>query len=148
MMHQTRGDDGMAAAWGEHVALCLSQEFGDDLNAVLRALGIRLAVAWQDQPEFPLPRLAVWQGDTRTIRLFQQPLLRQFPDWNSAARHACAHELFHALAATRYRSLPLAVSPPVLSHRAEEIAAAAFARVVAPNFRLTLENGVLNFDQR
>jgi hypothetical protein len=112
---------------------------------VLQALKIQLIIVPQDRPEFPFARYAVWEGDRRVIRLFQRPLVEKFFDWNFAARHACAHELLHALIADRYRFLHLVAPPPTLSARAEELAAEAFAEVVARNFRLTLEGQVLNF---
>ncbi|MGH7496598.1 MAG: hypothetical protein ACREOO_29965 [bacterium] len=141
------GEDKLAVKWGEDLAHLLSLRFGNDLRFVLQALNIQLAIMPRDQSEFPFPRYAVWEGDRRVIRLFQRPLLQKLSDWNFAARRACAHELLHALSADRYRLLPLVVPPPALSSRAEEYAAEAFAEVVARNFRLTLEDRVLNFSQ-
>jgi hypothetical protein len=139
-------DDKLAAEWGEYLAGLVSQNFGEELHSVLQAMNIRLAILPQDQPGFPLTRFAVWEGDGRTIRLFQRQLLQKFSDWPFAARRACAHELFHALAVDRYQSLPSVTLPPRLSLRAQEVAAEAFAEVVARNFRLTLDSHVLNFD--
>ncbi len=128
-----------ASAWGKRLAQCFSKKFGNDLGAALQALAIRLVIAPHDQAGFPLLRLAVWEGDTRTIRLFRKPLVEKIPDWNLAARRACAHELFHALAAENYHSMPLSLSPPVLSRQTEETAAEAFANFAGQHFRLTLE---------
>jgi len=136
----------VAVAWGEDLAHCVLQQFGNDLWVVLQALDIRWQAAARDEPEFPLPRLAVWEGDTRTIRLFVKPLCEKFSDWNFAARRACAHELFHAFVAEHYSSLALSTSSPALSRQAEEIAAEAFSQGLARNFCLTLEGNVLNFE--
>lgn len=135
-----------AAAWGKRLARRLLRLCGNDLGRVLQAWEIRVIVAARDQPGFPLPRLAVWEGEARTIRLFKEPLLEKFPDWPEAARRACAHELFHAITSNRFRLLsPAAGRPPALSRRDEEIAAEAFSDFIAKNFRLTLEGSVLNF---
>jgi hypothetical protein len=145
-MHEGLADS-LAAKWGEDLAHLVSHRFGNDLRDVLQALRIQLAVVPQDQHEFPFTRYAVWEGDRRVIRIFQQPLLRKYSDWHSAARHACAHELLHALVADCRRFQIPIHPPPSLSSRGEEIAAEAFAEIVARNFRLTLDSRVLNFGQ-
>ncbi len=113
---------------------------GNDLQKILSAWQWHLMIETEDHPLFPMPRFAVWEGDTKTIRLFRAPLQRGFPNQPQALALACAHEMFHGLAANSYQKvLPSYRAIPQLSRDEEESAAQAFACAFVENFRLTLE---------
>lgn len=129
-----------AASWGRHVAELVYLKCGNDLAQILSAWQWRLIIATEDQPAFLLPRFGVWEGDTKTIRIFRAPLRHAFSNLQHAQTLACAHEMFHGLVAHDYLTLlPSLYEPPRLSSNDEEIAADAFAHAIAKNFRLTLE---------
>jgi hypothetical protein len=129
-----------AAAWGRYVAACVQRRHCGDLGKILSAWQWHLIIETEDRQDFSLPRLAVWEGDTKTVRLFRAPLQRAFPQQPQALALACAHEMFHGLVANSYQNiLPPGCAPPPLSFSDEEIAAKAFAQELVTNFRLTLE---------
>ncbi len=132
-------------AWGQYVAACVHAQCGNDLQKILSHWQWCLVIAEEDDPNFPLPRFAVWEGDTKTIRLFRAPLARAFPNQPHARALACAHEMFHGLVAHAYKNLlpPHQLVPP-LSPADEEIAAHAFAHALVENFRLTFEASLPN----
>lgn len=135
-----RGESFDAIAWGHYVAGCVLPQYGNILQKILCAWQWRLIIEAEDQPLFPIPRFATWEGDAKTIRLFRAPLQRAFPQEPQILARACAHEMFHGLVANSYLNiLPHDCAPPSLSPADEEIAAKAFARELATNFRLTLE---------
>ena len=126
--------------WGRYVAARVYERHGSDLLRILAAWQWHLIISEEDSSGFPLPRFAVWDGDTNTIRLFRGPLNRAFSMQPQALALACAHEMFHGLAAHAYQKLlPSNLTPPLLSRAEEEIAAEAFARACSENFRLTFE---------
>lgn len=135
-----KGEYADAAAWGRYVAACVHCMSCGDLRKILSVWQWHLAIAEADDRNFPIPRFAVWEGDTKTVRLFRVPLQRAFPQQPQALALACAHEMFHGLVADSYQNiLPHDCVPPSLSFSDEEIAATAFARELVTNFRLTLE---------
>ena len=135
-----------AASWGREIANALSGKFGHDAYDLIPALGWKLVIAPDDLPFFPFCRLAAWEGDTKTIRIFPERLRRLSTNFDRALRLACAHEFFHGLLATKDEFLSQFISPiPPLTCEQEEAAATAFAHEFAENFRLTLGATVRNF---
>ena len=139
------GNHSAAVAWGQYVAACVREHCGNDLQKIISTWQWRLLIVEEDESDFPLPRFAVWEGDTNTIRLFRAPLARAFPNQPQALALACAHEMFHGLVAHAYQNLlPRHDSPPPLTKADEEIAAHAFAHALVANFRLTFETSLPN----
>ncbi len=134
------GNDKNATAWGRYVAACVHHKHGNALQKILATWQWRLIIVAEEHAPFPLPRFAVWEGDTKTIRLCRAPLQRKFAHLPRALALACAHEMFHGLVANSYQKvLPSHLTIPQLTAHAEEVAAHAFAHEFVTNFRLTLE---------
>lgn len=134
------GNTENAAAWGNYIAALVHQQCGNDLRQIISTWQWRLLIVEKDESNFPLPRLGVWEGESKTIRLFHAPLREHLPQQPEALARACAHEMFHGLVATSYQNLPPShAAIPRLTQHEEEIAAHAFATTLTENFRLTFE---------
>lgn len=129
---QTNSAPEAASEWGKRLAAHLRA--GGESNPFLLAARFGLRVILEHEAEacplLPL-RMAEWDGSRRTIRIFVPILRRYIGDSAPALHRACAHELFHGLAACQYRVLQLpARLIPALSYRDEETAAQAFSQAL------------------
>ncbi|MDZ7364112.1 MAG: hypothetical protein ONB46_25865 [candidate division KSB1 bacterium] len=115
-----------AAEWGREMAdHFLTQRVTNPFLLAMK-FGWRVVLENDETSDGSPPRLAEWDGSRRLIRLFIPTLRRHFGISTPALQRACAHELFHGLAAIDY--LPTAGLPsPRLNHHEEEIAAQAFS---------------------
>lgn len=95
-------------------------------------LGWRIRVEMEEHNDIFVPaRLAEWDGRKRTIRIFTAALYRHEGECESALHRACAHELFHGLAASDYHGLPPTLEiPSRLNCDEEETAAKVFAETL------------------
>ncbi|MGH7596465.1 MAG: hypothetical protein ACREOI_08935 [bacterium] len=121
-----------ASQWGQWLALHFLARGESNPFLLAARLGLRVILEHEEDACLLTPlRIAEWDGSRRTIRIFL-PILRRYVGDSAPALHrACAHELFHGLAACKYRVLPLpAVSIPALSYRDEETAAQAFSQAL------------------
>lgn len=118
-----------AINWGRWLAHHLSRQGTN--NPFLLAIKFGWRVILENDtgagPLMPI-RLAEWDGSRRLISLFIPVLQRYIGNANSVLYRACAHELFHGLAAVNYRGLRLPVmNIPRFNCREEEIAAQVFS---------------------
>ncbi len=121
-----------ASEWGRRLAAHLRGRGESNPFLLAARLGLRVILEHEDEACSLTPlRIAEWDGSRRMIRIFV-PILRRYVGDSAPALHrACAHELFHGLAACRYRVLQLpAVLIPALSYRDEETAAQAFSQAL------------------
>jgi hypothetical protein len=122
----------VASEWGRQLAAHL-RACGESNPFLLAArMGLRVILEREEEACALTPlRLAEWDGRGRTIRIFLPILRRYVGDSATALHRACAHELFHGLAACKYRvlQLPARLIPP-LSYRDEETAAQAFSQAL------------------
>lgn len=117
-----------AVSCGRRLAAWAIRRFGNNPFRLAADMGWRVVCEAEDAPHFPTARLAVWEGDTRTIRLFMQPVRRQFLQEDFGVRFTCCHEIFHGLyACAGGLDTPPA---PALNLREQEQAAEAFARAL------------------
>jgi hypothetical protein len=129
---KTNSEREAASEWGQWLAAYLRSRGESNPFLLVARLGWRVIFVYAEEACSLTPlRLAEWDGSRRTIRLFV-PILRRYVGDSAATLHrACAHELFHGLAACKYRVLQLpAVLIPALSYRDEEIAAQAFSDAI------------------
>lgn len=114
-----------AVSYGRRLAAWAIKRFGNNPFRLAAEMGWRVVCETEDAPHFPAARLAVWEGDTRTIRLFMLPVRRQFLQEDFGVRFTCCHEIFHGLYAC---GGGLGAPPvPTLNLREQEQAAEAFA---------------------
>lgn len=123
---------GTASEWGRLLAAHLRGRGESNPFLLAARLGWRVILEHEAEACLLVPlRIAEWDGSRRTIRIFVPLLRRSVGDSVPALHRACAHELFHGLAACKYRILQLpAVSIPALSYRDEETAAQAFSQAL------------------
>lgn len=121
---------GIASEWGRRLAAHLRGSGESNPFLLAARLGWRVILEHEDEACSSTPlRIAEWDGSGRTIRIFVPILRRYLGDSAPALHRACAHELFHGLAACKYRVLQLPAVPiPALSYHDEEIAAQAFSQ--------------------
>ena len=119
-----------ASEWGRRLAAHLRARGESNPFLLAARLGLRVVLEYEDEAYSLTPlRIAEWDGSRRTIRIFVPIMRRYLGDSAPALHRACAHELFHGLAACKYRVLQLpAVLIPALSYRDEETAAQAFSQ--------------------
>ncbi len=125
---QKSGGKETATSWGWRLAAVVLARYGNDPFRIAAQFEWRVVCEGEDVPHFLTPRLAVWEGDTRTIRLFLQPLRRQFLQEDFGMRFTCCHEIFHGLYACGGDLGGL--QQPALNLREQEQAAEAFARAM------------------
>ena len=114
--------------WGCFVAQRVRQFYGRDAFAAAKLLGLQIYLCNHDELKLPVKRLAVWEGDTKTIKIFIEPLRQKFFCLGIGLQHICAHELFHAISAMNYKPLQIShLHIPHLTYHQEEFAAAAFS---------------------
>jgi hypothetical protein len=121
-----------ATQWGSWLASYLAAREKTNPFLLAAKFGWRVVIENEDEASALRPApMAEWDGRCRTIRLFIATLRRHFGVSALVLRRACAHELFHGLAATNYRLLHLpAAIIPKLNAREEEIAALAFSEAL------------------
>jgi hypothetical protein len=133
-MRKSKIDSGpeVASEWGRQLAAHLRGRGESNPFLLAARLGWRVVLEHEEEARSLMPlRLAEWDGSRRTIRIFVPILRRYLGDSAPALHRACAHELFHGLAACKYRVLQLpAVLIPALSYRDEETAAQAFSQAL------------------
>jgi hypothetical protein len=120
---------GEASEWGKRLAAHLRARGENNPFLLAAQFGWRVILEQEEEtcPGAPL-RIAEWDGSCRVIRVFMPVLRRSLGDSALALHRACAHELFHGLAARGYRALQLpAAKLPSLNYRDEEIAAQIFS---------------------
>jgi hypothetical protein len=122
----------LAMCWGRWLASYFRARGESNPFFLAAQWGWRMILETEAHHEVFAPeRLAEWDGSRRTIRLFLPALHRFIGNSVTTLHHACAHELFHGLAALDYRPLPLAVGDfPILNHEEEEMAARVFAEAL------------------
>lgn len=133
-MKKTKTDPELEAAseWGRRLAAHWRARGESNPFLLAARLGLRVVLELEEAacPLTPL-QIAEWDGSRRTIRIFLPILRRYLGDSAPALHRACAHELFHGLAAGQYRVLQLpATLIPTLSYRDEETAAQAFSQAL------------------
>lgn len=118
-----------ATQWGRWLAHHLSMQ--ETNNPFLLAIKFGWRVILENRPDenlFMPIRFAEWDGSHGVIRLFLPILHHHFGNSRGVLYRACAHELFHGLAAVNYRVLGMpAISIPRLNCCEEEIAAQVFS---------------------
>lgn len=118
----------LAVNWGKWLADYFSARRIN--NPFLLAANFGWRVVIENDGALMPARYAEWDGRERRIRLFL-PMLRRLNNSARGLHRACAHELFHGLAAVDYRLLNLPLKKiPRLNHREEEIAAHAFSETL------------------
>jgi hypothetical protein len=129
---KTNPEPEVASEWGRQLAAHLRGRGESNPFLLAARFGLRVILEHEEEacPLAPL-RLAEWDGSRCAIRIFL-PILRHYLGDSALALHrACAHELFHGLAACKYRVLQLpAALIPALSYRGEEAAAQAFSQAL------------------
>jgi hypothetical protein len=123
-----------AAEWGRQLAAHLRARGESNPFLLAARFGLRVILEHEEEACSLGPlRFAEWDGSRRAIRIFL-PILRRYAGdspLGGALHRACAHELFHGLAACQYRVLQLpAALIPALSFRDEETAAQAFSQAL------------------
>lgn len=123
-----------ATDWATRLAALLRSQGKTNPFLLAAQWGWRVILETEEESVIPTPvRLAEWDGKHRTIRIFAPTLCYCVGDSESALYRACAHELFHGLAASSYRSLPLTAGDiPPLNCTEEETAAQVFAEALLP----------------
>jgi len=120
-----------AAEWGREVANYFSAHRVTNPFLLAMIFGWRVVLENDETSGGWPPRFAEWDGSRRLIRLFIPTLRRHFEISTMSLQRACAHELFHGLAAFDYLPLPTSdLEPPRLNDRDEEIAAQAFSQAL------------------
>jgi hypothetical protein len=123
-----------ASQWGRWLAQYLRAQGESNPFLLAAQFGWRVILENNEEkicPLAPTP-MAEWDGSRRTIRLFLPTLYRYLGHAPEVLPRACAHELFHGLAAFDYLDLNLhAVKIPALSYREEEMAAHAFSEALS-----------------
>jgi hypothetical protein len=131
-MRKPKINPDLASVWGRRLAAHLRAR--GEINPFLLAvqLGWRVILEYEEETCPPvLLRIAEWDGRRRMIRIFVPILRRYLGDSPLALHRACAHELFHGLAARQYRALQLpAMVIPSLNYHEEETAAQAFSEAL------------------
>jgi hypothetical protein len=128
----------IAVKWGQWLAAHLRDRGETNPFLLAAQFGWRVILEHEEEACLPAPlRLAEWDGSRRMIRIFVPILRRHLGDSESALHRACAHELFHGLAAHRYRALQIPAQKPLraamipgLNDRDEETAAQAFSEAL------------------
>jgi hypothetical protein len=127
-----------AMEWGKWLAaFLLSRKEGNPFLLAAK-FGWQIIFENEDDSSVLMPAyLAEWDGSRRSIRLFVANLRRYLGNSATVLHRACAHELFHGLAAVDYRALRsagLLSAPalliPKLNYREEEIAARVFSEAL------------------
>ncbi len=122
---------GTASEWGRRLAAHWRGRGESNPFLLAARLGWRVILEHEEACRSLPLRMAEWDGSGRTIRIFVPILRRYLGDSAPALYRACAHELFHGLAACQYRVLQLpAALIPALSYRDEETAAQAFSQAL------------------
>ena len=118
-----------AREWGLRLAAYFHSQRKTNPFLLAAQYGWRVVLETEEEHEVFAPAcLAAWDGSQRTIRIFTAVLYRHEGESASALYRACAHELFHGLAASDYRRLPPAFRiSPRLNFDEEETAARVFA---------------------
>jgi len=125
----------LAVEWGKWLANYFFMHGQNNPFLLTIKFGWRVVLEHDDEASALMPaRLAEWDGSRRMIRLFIPGLHRHLGNSTQVLSRACAHELFHGLAAVNYRVLRLqeflrlpAIAIPKLNFREEEIAAQVFS---------------------
>ncbi len=130
-IHQTAVAD-FASEWGKWLAAHLRGRGETNPFLLAAKFGWRVIMEHDEASCQPAPlRIAEWDGSRGMIRIFVPILRRYLGDSELALRRACAHELFHGLAARRYRALQIpAAMIPALNDRDEETAAQVFSEAL------------------
>jgi hypothetical protein len=118
-----------AIEWGLRLAAYFHSQRKINPFLLAAQYGWRVIFETEEKTDLFVPAcLAEWDGSQRTIRIFPAALYRLESESESALYRACAHELFHGLAASNYRRLPPALRiSPRLNFAEEEMAAGVFA---------------------
>lgn len=126
----------LAVNWGKWLAVYFSSQGKNNPFLLAAKFGWRVVLENADVCGAFMPaRYAEWDGGERRISLYLC-MLRRLSNSARALHHACAHEVFHGLAAVKYRMLQLpAEKIPRLNHCEEEIAAQAFSAVLINSYR-------------
>jgi hypothetical protein len=122
-----------AAEWGREAANYFLAQRTTNPFLLAAKFGWRVVLENDEASDGGPPRFAEWDGSRRLIRLFIPTLRRHFEISTMSLQRACAHELFHGLAAFDYLPLPAAGLQPRfagLNDREEEIAAQAFSQAL------------------
>jgi len=123
----------LAANWGKWLADYFSSQRIN--NPFLLAANFGWRVTIENDDALMPARFAEWDGRERRISLFLRTL-RRLGNSASVLHRACAHELFHGLAAVHYRMLNLPPEKiPRLTNREEEIAAQVFSEALLNSYR-------------
>jgi hypothetical protein len=131
---KTNSEPEVASKWGRRLAAYLHGRGESNPFLLAARFGLRVILEHEEDACPPAPlRFAEWDGSHRTIHIFVPVLRRYLGDSPvcEALHRACAHELFHGLAACQYRVLQLPTAfIPALSYRDEENAAQAFSQAL------------------
>ena len=120
--------------WGRWLAQYLRAQGENNPFLLAAKLGWQVVFETNEEKTCPLAPtpMAEWDGRRRTIRLYLPTLRRYLGEAPEVLSRACAHELFHGLAALNYPGMKLhTVKVPALSYREEEMAAHAFSETLS-----------------
>ncbi len=126
----------LAVNWGKWLAAYFSSQGKNNPFLLATKFGWRVVLENAEAPGAFIPaRYAEWDGRERRISLFLC-MLRRLTNSANVLHRACAHEVFHGLAAVDYRMLQLPPeSIPRLNHCEEEIAAQVFSETLINSYR-------------